>query len=92
MSRALRGQALIYLDTVRPAQAESLLEEALRLTDGAADREARARLLELLAENKLNMGQPAEAEAPARRDPRPARGGTGRGYPERARQAAHRPA
>ena len=62
ISRALRGQALVYLDTVRPAQAESLLEEALRLTDGMADRSARARLLELLAENKLNMGKPGEAE------------------------------
>jgi len=62
ISRALRGQALVYLDTVRPAQAESLLEEALRLSDGMADRSARARLLELLAENKLNMGKPGEAE------------------------------
>lgn len=63
ISRALRGQALVYLDTVRPVQAESLLEEALRLTDGIADRSTRARLLELLAENKLNMGKPGEAEA-----------------------------
>ena len=62
ISRALRGQALVYLDTVRPAQAESLLEEALRLADGLDDRQARARLLELLAENKLNMGKPGEAE------------------------------
>ena len=62
VSRALRGQALVYLDTVRPSQAQSLLEEALRLIDGTVDREARARLLELLAENKLNMGKPAEAE------------------------------
>ncbi len=62
IGRALRGQALVYLDTVRPAQAESLLEEALRLSDGLADREARARMLELLAENKLNMGKPDEAE------------------------------
>ncbi len=62
IGRALRGQALVYLDTVRPAQAESLLEEALRITDGLADREARARLLELLAENKLNMGKPDDAE------------------------------
>lgn len=62
ISRALRGQALIYLDTVRPTQARSLLEEALRLSDGVHDLEARARLLELLAENKLNMGKPAEAE------------------------------
>ncbi len=63
ISRALRGQALVYLDTVRPAEAESLLEEALRLTDGLDDRQARARLLELLAENKLNMGKPDEAES-----------------------------
>ncbi len=62
ISRALRGQALIFLDTVRPARAESLLEEALRVSDGIADRAARARLLELLAENKLNMGQPQAAE------------------------------
>ena len=62
IGRALRGQALVYLDTVRPTQAESLLEEALRVNDGLADREARARMLELLAENKLNMGKPDEAE------------------------------
>jgi len=62
ISRALRGQALVYLDTVQPTQAESLLEEALRLADGMPDREARARLLELLAENKLNLGKPEEAE------------------------------
>ena len=63
VARALRGQARVYLDQVRPAQAESLLQEALRLTDGGADRQARARMLELLAENKLNMGKPLEAEA-----------------------------
>ncbi|MDQ2810266.1 MAG: tetratricopeptide repeat protein, partial [Chloroflexota bacterium] len=62
ISRALRGQALVYLDTVRPSEAERFLEEALRLSDGLPDLEARARLLELLAENKLNMGQPAAAE------------------------------
>ncbi len=62
ISRALRGQALVYLDTVRPTQAESLLEEALRLMDGMDDRAARSRLLELIAENKLNMGKPDQAE------------------------------
>ncbi|MBU1878014.1 MAG: tetratricopeptide repeat protein, partial [Chloroflexi bacterium] len=62
MSRALRGQALVHLDTVRPAQAESLLQEALRLIDGQDDRENRARLLELLAENQLNLGHPEESE------------------------------
>jgi LuxR family transcriptional regulator, maltose regulon positive regulatory protein len=63
VSRALRGQASVYLDTVRPAEAERLLEEALRLSDGMADRAHRARLLELLAENKLNLGHPDEAGA-----------------------------
>lgn len=62
VSRALRGQALVYLDTVRPTQAQHLLEEALRVSDAFPDRQARARLLELLAENKLNMGKPSEAE------------------------------
>ena len=62
ISRALRGQALVYLDTVRPARAEDLLQEALRLNDGLDDRAAHARLLELLAENKLNMGKAEEAE------------------------------
>jgi len=61
-SRALRGQALVYLDTVRPSKAAHLLEQAIRLTDGMDDRASRARLLELLAENKLNMGQPHQAE------------------------------
>lgn len=63
ISRALRGQAAVFLDTVRPREAEGLLAEAQRYIDGTADRDARARLLELLAENKLNLGKPAEAEA-----------------------------
>ena len=63
ISRALRGQASIYLDIVQPAEGEHVLEEALRLIDGMADREAHARLLELVAENKLNMGEPDKAAA-----------------------------
>ncbi|MGB8648699.1 MAG: tetratricopeptide repeat protein [Anaerolineae bacterium] len=62
IARALRGQALVYLDTVRPARAEALLQEALKLDEGLNDREAHVRLLELLAENKLNMGKVQEAE------------------------------
>ncbi len=62
IGQALRGQARVYLDTVNPAQAESLLEEALRISDGIDDRESRARLLELMAENRLNLGRPEEAE------------------------------
>jgi len=41
-SRALRGQAAVYLDTVRPIKAESLLQEALRLIDGQQYREEQA--------------------------------------------------
>jgi ATP/maltotriose-dependent transcriptional regulator MalT/DNA-binding SARP family transcriptional activator len=63
ITRALYGQALVYLDTVRPTLAEESLQQVLRLTDHLDDRAAHARLLELLAENKLNMGKPEEAEA-----------------------------
>ncbi len=62
VGQALRGQARVYLDTVDPRQAEHLLQEALRLADGVEDRETRARLLELLAENRLNLGRTEEAE------------------------------
>jgi DNA-binding SARP family transcriptional activator len=60
--RALRGQARVYLDTVDPSEAEQLLEEAIRLSDGFEDREAQVRLFELLSENKLNAGRVNEAE------------------------------
>ncbi len=62
VSLALHGQARVYLDTVNPSQAEQLLQESLRLTDGTDDRENRARLLELLSENRLNSGRLEEAE------------------------------
>ncbi|HNA88300.1 MAG TPA: BTAD domain-containing putative transcriptional regulator [Anaerolineales bacterium] len=62
IARALRGQARVYLDTVNPSQAEKLLEEAIRLSDGFEDREAQVRLFELLSENKLNSGHVEEAE------------------------------
>jgi LuxR family transcriptional regulator, maltose regulon positive regulatory protein len=62
-SRALRGQARVYLDTVNPSQAEQLLQEALRLADGQEDRESRARLLDLLAENLLNQGRTEAAQS-----------------------------
>jgi DNA-binding SARP family transcriptional activator len=67
VGRALRGQARIYLDTVNPTRAEELLQQALRLSDGTADREGQARLFELLAENKLNAGKPEEADQLHRR-------------------------
>lgn len=63
LGQALRGQARVYLDTVNPLPAEQLLQEALRLSDGQDDREGRARLCELMAENMLNLGHPEEARA-----------------------------
>jgi DNA-binding SARP family transcriptional activator len=62
ISRALRGQARIYLDTVNPSKAEELLQEALRLSDRITDRQTSARLYQLLAENKLNSGKVEDAE------------------------------
>lgn len=62
-SRALRGQAQVYLDTVRPLKADSLLEEALRLLEPDEHRAEVAALLDQLAENKLNLGYPDEARS-----------------------------
>jgi LuxR family maltose regulon positive regulatory protein len=62
IARALRGQARVYLDTVNPSKAEQLLQESLRLSDGIDDRQSQARLYELLAENKLNLGKVEQAE------------------------------
>ena len=63
VSRALRGQAAVHLDTVHPNKAESLLQEALRLIDGQQDREEQARLLDLMGENMTNRGRSEEAKA-----------------------------
>jgi ATP/maltotriose-dependent transcriptional regulator MalT/DNA-binding SARP family transcriptional activator len=63
LGQSLRGQARIYLDTVNPSRAEALLAEAVRISDGQEDRDSQARLLDLLAENRLNQGRTAEAEA-----------------------------
>lgn len=62
-SRALRGQAQVFLDTIRPLKADSLLEEALRLLEPQEHRHETAILLDQLAENKLNLGHPDEAQA-----------------------------
>jgi DNA-binding SARP family transcriptional activator len=62
-SQALRGQAQVYLDTIRPLKAGSLLEEALHLLEPQEYRQETAALLDQLAENKLNLGDPDQAEA-----------------------------
>ncbi|GAB4205031.1 MAG: BTAD domain-containing putative transcriptional regulator [Roseiflexaceae bacterium] len=60
-ARALRGEALVYLDTLQPARAEHLLRSAFKLLprDHRAERSA---LLALIAENRLNSGRAAQAE------------------------------
>jgi len=63
-SQALRGQAQVYLDTVRPLKADILLAEALRLLEPQEHRLETAALLDRLAENRLNLGYPEEAQAP----------------------------
>jgi ATP/maltotriose-dependent transcriptional regulator MalT/DNA-binding SARP family transcriptional activator len=62
-SKALRGQAQIFLDTIRPLRAEALLEEALRLLEPQEYHQETAALLDQLAENKLNLGHPDQAQA-----------------------------
>ena len=60
-SHALRSKAQVYLDTVRPLKASSLLEEAVGLLEPQEHPSEVAALLDQLAENKLNLGKPAEA-------------------------------
>lgn len=59
-SKALQGQAQVYLDTVRPAPAEHLLKQAIKLL-GRTERPASAALLHLLGENTANLGRAALA-------------------------------
>lgn len=60
-TQALIGQALVFLDTVQPAQAMPLLREALQRSRRRAPEE-RIRLLGLVAENLLNAGQLSRAD------------------------------
>lgn len=60
-SRALRSKAQVYLDTIRPLKASSLLEEAISLLEPQEYPGEVSELLDQLAENKLNLGQPKEA-------------------------------
>ena len=61
-SLAIQGQAQIYLDTIRPANAVQPLEDALNLLDPKESPGEVARLMVLLAENQLNLGDPQSAE------------------------------
>ena len=62
-SAALRGKAQVYLDTIRPLKASSLLEDAISLLEPQEHPVEVAELLDQLAENKLNLGSPQEAFA-----------------------------
>ena len=59
---ALRGQAQVYLDTLRPLKAVSLLQKAILLFDALEDTEIVADLLTSTAENSLNLGDSQRAE------------------------------
>ena len=59
-AQALRGAALVYLDTLQPARAESLLRRAFKLLP-REETAARGALLALIAENRLNSGRAAQA-------------------------------
>ncbi|HSM23383.1 MAG TPA: BTAD domain-containing putative transcriptional regulator [Anaerolineaceae bacterium] len=63
ISKALRGQSQIYLDTIRPLKAEALLQEALKILEPQEFKKETADLLDQLAENKLNLGHPDQAQA-----------------------------
>jgi LuxR family maltose regulon positive regulatory protein len=60
VGRALRGQAMVYLDTIQPAKAETLLVRALKASHD--NPQEHALTLRLLAENKTNQGRPIVAE------------------------------
>ena len=63
ISMALRGQAQVFLDTIRPVNADQLLQDALKLLNPVYHREEIADLLVLTAENQLNLGFPESAES-----------------------------
>ena len=61
MALALRGQAQVYLDTLRPSNASQLLSRALQLMDATESPYEVAGLLTQMAENQLNQGEPQKA-------------------------------
>jgi len=61
-SLALRGQAQVYLDTLRPVNAVQLLDRALELLDPVEYPLEVSGLLTQIAENQVNQGAMLEAE------------------------------
>ncbi len=62
VSLAVRGQAQVYLDTLRPVNAEQLLDRALKLLDPVEYPLEVSGLLTQIAENQVNQGAMLEAE------------------------------
>jgi len=62
ISMALKGQGQVFLDTIRPINADQLLQDALKLLDPKEMKDEVADLLVLTAENQLNLGYPDSAE------------------------------
>ena len=62
MSLAMRGQAQVYLDTLRPVNANQLLDRALALLDPHEYPQEVSNLLTQIAENQVNQGSMLEAE------------------------------
>ena len=63
ISMALRGQARVYLDTIRPLNADQILQDTLKHLNPEENPEDAADLLSLTAENQLNMGYPEKAQS-----------------------------
>ena len=63
-SRALEGQAQIYLDTIQPKKAERILLAAINVLEKneKASEKDKSRLYRLMAENLANAGQALKAE------------------------------
>lgn len=58
---AIRGQAQVYLDTLRPSNASQLLTRALELMDASESPQEVSGLLTQIAENQLNQGETTAA-------------------------------
>jgi len=63
ISLAIRGQAQVFLDTIRPINADQLLQNALQLLDSSQMGQEVADLKVLISENQLNLGYPVTAQA-----------------------------
>lgn len=66
-SLAMRGQAQVYLDTLRPVSANQLLDRALALLEPLEYPQEVSNLLTQIAENQVNQGALSEAEQSLRK-------------------------